>query len=293
MPADELGAAEYPPLLREGAFVASARGRAVRGRSGRMFFIFDKDAQGRTLPPMVLQQNQHLASLERLAGRTDDQTRLLVTGLVSVYNNRNFLLLTATPLVESGPAGQAEPAIPPPAPQAEQPAVPEAGGDGAPGGAAGGAEEAHEPQMPEHAAPGAGEPTVEQIIADLDKAVGTRRVVDPRRESTAAVPTPAAAAGEAALRPEGYIASRRGRFTRSAEGLPAFVFDNAPGDPVEGPIMLMPCMNLSAMESISERAGEGTTFTLSGQVFVYKGKNYLLPKTYLVNRVTDQVIPNQ
>jgi hypothetical protein len=58
-------------------------------------------------------------------------------------------------------------------------------------------------------------------------------------------------------------------------------------------MMLLPCTNLSAIESIAERMGEAATFTISGQVIVYKGRNYLLPTTYTVNRVTDQVLPTQ
>jgi hypothetical protein len=38
------------------------------------------------------------------------------------------------------------------------------------------------------------------------------------------------------------------------------------------------------MEKILDRAGESVTFTLSGQVFVYKGRNYILPTLYQVNR---------
>ena len=63
LPAQELGLPQSPGLLREGAFIANSRGRAVKGASGRMFFIFDKDAHGNSIPPMVLQPNQHLAAL--------------------------------------------------------------------------------------------------------------------------------------------------------------------------------------------------------------------------------------
>lgn len=100
-----------------------------------------------------------------------------------------------------------------------------------------------------------------------------------------ALPAAAQPGGGARLLREGtFLASRRGRIVRLAGGEWQITFDadaSGRGDP---PMILMPCLNLGAMEKLAERGGEALSFTVSGQVFVYKGKNYLLPTMYAVNR---------
>jgi len=90
------------------------------------------------------------------------------------------------------------------------------------------------------------------------------------------------------------MTARRGRVVRSGSGESTFVVDaGTAGAVAEAPMTLLPCTNLSTIESLAERLGESATFTISGQVTVYQGRNFLLPTTCTVNRPTDQVIPNQ
>lgn len=290
----ELGIDRAPPLVREGAFVSSARGVLVRGKSGRWFFVFDRDARGRQLPPMVVLQSEHLSAMERLASRMEDEelrtagARMLVTGQVLAYAGHNYLLPSAPPLVDAPPPPQPEPPQPEPAaPTTDAAAAKEQ--DSKP---------AEPPQAEDAAASPAqdagDEPTIEQIVGELDRAIGARRAANPARTMTDA-PAATTESGTPRLRPAGVLTPRRGRFVRSASGEPMFIMDSgaADGGVAEPPMVLLPCANLGAIESIAERIGESATFTMSGQVHVYKDRNYLLPTMYTVNRVQDQVIPNQ
>lgn len=114
---------------------------------------------------------------------------------------------------------------------------------------------------------------------------------------SAAAPLPAppsapAASGGRLLREGTFIASRRGRVTRSTASTSTgpewqVTFDSGTEGKAEAPMTLMPCQNLMAIEKIAERGGDSVTFTISGQVFLYKGRNYLLPTLYVINRRGD------
>ncbi len=93
-----------------------------------------------------------------------------------------------------------------------------------------------------------------------------------------------ATTGTRLLRENTFITQRRGRMTRSMTNEWVFTMDADAKGKGEPAMVLMPCMNLQNMEKTVERAGEGTSFTVSGTVYVYKGRNYLLPSMYVVNR---------
>jgi hypothetical protein len=87
---------------------------------------------------------------------------------------------------------------------------------------------------------------------------------------------------------------------RAADGAMVFTFDSGAGDgpasgpsPGHAPLVLLPCQNLAAIEQLSERTGEGATYTVTGEVTTYRGRNYLLLRSYQLNRATDQVMPAQ
>lgn len=158
------------------------------------------------------------------------------------------------------------------------------------------AKPASEPPAAAGPKPTPAEPKPEQIISDLEKKAPPKPVASATPAATpTATPAPvsaapaSAAAGAAGGKPgkllrEGtFLASRKGRVIRASSGEWVFHFDQdaaAPGDP---PMVLMPSMNLMAMEKLAERGGESLTFQVSGQVFVYHGRNYLLPSMYQVN----------
>ncbi|MCC7146759.1 MAG: hypothetical protein IT443_09955 [Phycisphaeraceae bacterium] len=80
------------------------------------------------------------------------------------------------------------------------------------------------------------------------------------------------------LRREGeFIVGRRGRVLRTPDGFLQFRFEADAEASPEPPIYLMPCQMLEHMEQLSEDRKEEVVFVLSGQVFVYRGRNWLLP----------------
>lgn len=284
-PADEIGLTVAAPLVREGTFIASARGQAIKGKSGRWFMVFDPDAQDRVFPPMILLPNLNLAAVERSVERNPPGTRMAVTGVTTVYQNHNYLLLSAPPLlIRADAASTPAPATvtPPPASTEPRPAEQPAAPTDAPTPAA------------------AGEPSIDEIVAKLDQAAGKVAALAPQRATnpsvapTTATPDPAAAGGDAGLLAPGLLASRRGRIFRTPDGALVFAIDNGLGTAVATPPMiLLPSQNLAALEQIAERAGEAATYTMSGEVVTYRGRNYLLPRSYQANRATEQVMPTQ
>ncbi len=144
--------------------------------------------------------------------------------------------------------------------------------------------------------PAPNEPAPGDIINDLENA-------KPKAPAPPALPAAAAPAapgkGDPAseartptgrlLREGSFIANRKGRMVRSSTGDWAMTFDSDAQGPADPPMILMPCLNLMAMEKIAERGGDALTFSVSGQVFVYKGRNYLLPSMYVINRAGDLI----
>ena len=304
------GASLGGPLLAEGSFLAGAKARPFRGKSGSLYLIFDADQKGPSgtpLPAMVLMPNLNLASIERLASRMQPDQRILVSGQVFFYAGVNFLPATTPPIVEQVGAVEA----PKPTPENSKPAEesrpatgdnPTGGTDKPPATAApvsAATSDSVPPATaatPEAGATPAGEPAIEEIIERLDKAVGAARRVDLPKLSAAEEQallggdeSPAAAASV----PGGYLTSRRGRVVRSGDGSPMFVFDTGASSRGEPPLFLLPCMNLSRLENVAASQGEKATVTLSGDVVMYHGKSYLLPRMIVVNRRTDVVVSGQ
>lgn len=127
----------------------------------------------------------------------------------------------------------------------------------------------------------------DQIMKDLEQSARNREGADtnankaPRATNGTEIPT-------AKLLREGtFVTSKRGRMTRAGSGDWQISFDADAEGRIDPPMGLMPCMNLQAMEKLVEKGGDSVTFTISGQVFLYKGKNYLLPTMYIVNRKGD------
>jgi hypothetical protein len=97
-----------------------------------------------------------------------------------------------------------------------------------------------------------------------------------------AVEAPARTAADAGalLREGSFLLQTKGSVHRDEES-GWWTFRVAPGDPREqiGDLTLLPCTLLENLEQLLESTPQEqqTLFDLSGQVFVYRGRNYLLP----------------
>ncbi len=293
---------------REGVFVVKQRGELLVARTGDVVFVPDQDAPARTSRPMVILPCQTMSRLEAAAGlKTDSPTaegaprpRVLLTGQIMVYRQREYILPSIF---------QVEP------PASESTAAAESTPEAAPGAApreidAGDADDrapksgpAEKPQDKE----------VEAFIRELEDRRTKNRGIsrEMARETTqpAAKPSPAPAPGasdptnpaatpsaepeKSWAAPEGsVITARRGRLVRFADGGVGISFDNGVVPPgtsrrAEAPMALHPCQLTQRMEEVVGARGDKAAIEISGRVFTYGTRNYLLPTMYQVLPPTD------
>jgi hypothetical protein len=87
--------------------------------------------------------------------------------------------------------------------------------------------------------------------------------------------------------PEGtFLQGIGGSIVRAAGGESIFVPDGSPGSRREPPMVLMQCAALARLEGSSESSAGAV---LSGQFFVYMGRQYLLPTNFTLRRITADV----
>ncbi len=134
--------------------------------------------------------------------------------------------------------------------------------------------------------------SAEDVLNQLLKKRAENPVIDPTpaggsktpatRATGPAVGVAPGAAGTKLRREGQFIVSRRGRMVRAA-GAPGtttpwmVVLEADSSNLADPPMYLMPCQMLEDMESVIQQHGESMVFILSGQVYVYRNSNYLLP----------------
>ncbi|MEE9129886.1 MAG: hypothetical protein V3T84_07685 [Phycisphaerales bacterium] len=127
----------------------------------------------------------------------------------------------------------------------------------------------------EQADEGSDADSVESILRNLQQAVG-----EVARNPAAGG---SAATGEVELIPEGtQVVARRGRMSRGPRGTWWFTFDadvDGLGDP---PMVLLPCLLRERMERYAERSGGRAAMLLSGRVYLYEDRNYILPTMFQI-----------
>lgn len=130
--------------------------------------------------------------------------------------------------------------------------------------------------------------SAEDVLNEMLNRREENPIIQPARPDRAAAETeygpgvgtaPGAAKPVKLVREGQFVLNRRGRMTRTTEGMTGwmFAFDSDSDGLADPPMHLMPCKMLEDMESIIAEQGDDAPFTLSGQVFVYRNANYLLP----------------
>jgi hypothetical protein len=98
------------------------------------------------------------------------------------------------------------------------------------------------------------------------------------------------AVARAPLRREGtFLLRQRGSMVRLRTGEWAFVFHRDAEGKAERPMLLVPSQNLARMEHLAADRASSVAFLLTGQVFVYLGRNYILPTVPPVLVMADAV----
>jgi hypothetical protein len=133
-------------------------------------------------------------------------------------------------------------------------------------------------------------------IAPVDKPVveaghGGAPVGGDRLQIDSRVLGTAPGAAKPKLRREGqFIPLRRGRIVRApGSNQVMFVFDADSRQAPEPPMFIMPCQELESIERIERivaERGDKIVLNLAGQVFTYRGANYILPGPW--NLVADK-----
>jgi len=297
-----LGVAPGEPLPR-----LRREGEAVRRRDGQLLpaadrgyavFILEADpAQGDDQPlAMIIAPCMTLESMEQMLEVQGEDLRFTITGEVHTYRGVNYLLPTSQPspwLVDARPS-DGEVVI-----------------EGAPGEADTDADtDTDDPTSGEQAqdatgdasaeqadgpATGGGTPSAEDVLNQLlQQRAEPPSPIDPNVGTAAGGPNvyegpdllrdplllgldPDQPLAE--LMDEGqFIIARRGRLIRSGDGAHAlFVLDSDRRDSPEPPMIMHACKLLESMEATVLDQGSDVPFIVTGQVYVYRGANYLLP----------------
>ena len=132
------------------------------------------------------------------------------------------------------------------------------------------------------------QPSAEDVLNELLQRRSENPLIEPARPTTRTTTEPihAVPLGTAPgvkntrlLREGQFIITRRARMIRANGGMTPWVlsFDADKDGMQDPPMFVMPCRTLEDMEKIAAERGEGVTFIMSGQVFVYRGANYILP----------------
>ncbi len=238
-------------LVREGAFLPNRRGRMVPGDHGGWVFIFDADAEGLAEPPMQIQPCQRLTEMQRIVEAKSGTQTFLLSGVAYVFEGANHIM----PLMFTTLASEeltTQPATPPPA---------TAGAD----------------------------PSVEELL----KSVGSLPAPAARASGSGSGamssrgPAPAAGGndGSKLVREGTMLISRRGRIERGGET--GWVFSIESDTDLKAgttQFSLMRCRNLETIAQLGQSRRAGLVVTLSGTVYSYGGRNFVLPSMFIVEQ---------
>ncbi len=120
--------------------------------------------------------------------------------------------------------------------------------------------------------------SVEDIMQELMESVG------PIRRSAAAGSDRPDVSNEDLLGEGTTILARRGKLTRSDFGAWIFVFDADAAGLADPPLVIMPCLMLQRLETYGRSTGRTAPILLSGRVFRYGRRNYVLPSAFRIPR---------
>lgn len=88
-------------VLREGTLLVDRTGRIVRTPDGsQVEFVFDADGQTLKDPPVIILPNLKLLAMEQAAAGVSRDLRFRITGMVTEYRSRNYVLLDKVVVVQ-------------------------------------------------------------------------------------------------------------------------------------------------------------------------------------------------
>ena len=283
--------AGQPRVLPEGTFLAKRAGRVVRAESGELVFVMAKSAgeegagevkttgeragQGGEGGAMVLLPGRTLMMVDKAAERYGDGTAVVLSGRVTAYHGRNYLL----------PVGEVE--------VVRQVAEDETGNE-----TAGEESDTQRPGQPSVEGNVSGDPEVEALLAELGQHAGRTGLGRQQEAEELGGDEAAGVGGGSWTLAESLITQRSGRVVRAGGGGWLFVTDNdldgAVGWREAGVrLQILPSVNLEGIEAIAQKDGDRVTFNISGEVTQFYGRNYLLVTMWQVNRMRGEIASGQ
>ncbi len=235
-------------VLPEGTFIVQMEGRVHKSVAGAWIFEPTELIDEAPVKPFVILPSQTLTRLIQIVGLDTQHNEVALTGEVSLYRGRNYLLISA--ITTTTPAESNEPAAVSP--------------DGEPN-----LEIQPEPEMAQ---------SVEELIKELEEARSAdRAILQPTHSSSME-------SGRAPV-PEGRtFVRRRARLAYMPAGEIAVVFDNDPDQITEAPLVVLPSHLLEEMERIVETRGDELPVRVSGQSYAYNGRSFLMPRSIVALR---------
>ncbi|MEL7471868.1 MAG: hypothetical protein AAGK04_01010 [Planctomycetota bacterium] len=265
--------------LRERTFLVKERATLLRAGTGEWVAAFhagvDEQGRERKLPAMVLLPSPTLEGLETTAEGRGLDVAYRLSGEVTRYHGRNYLMPTAFGVEAIAPA---------------QPEIIDLNAE-APNdidsieNTAQSNNQTDAPAPNDLIAVGADldDPSVADLIQDLEARRSVARGLARPREVTEPTQDLELASGvlPAPARNGELLVRRKGRLTRLGGGEWAFVVDQDAdrSNPAlaETPIVLLPCRALMRMEHAVRDAGDAVTFELTGKLSTYAGRVYVMP----------------
>ncbi len=236
--------------LAEGAFILGRLGDLIDAPNGLLIFVPDRDTREPGEGAVLVMPSR---ALEQLQSEWSGQ-RVLLSGEIFTYHNRNQLLISEYRLVRPQDPEQIESA------ETETPEEPES-----------------------QSQPIEADPDVRDLLEELDRAQPMTETPenDPLADRLETLPrTPVQQSAAPTTGPEeGTLLLRRpARMIRNAQGAWKLVFDNdEPDGPLSEGLVLLPCRALMRMEQWAMQQGDAARFLISGRVYAYNGESYLLP----------------
>lgn len=244
------------PLLREGSVISRVPGDLAQDPDDKLWLFRPSASEGGGLRrEFVLLPSPVLEDMLRLVRLSPSPVEFEMTGRVFIYRGRNFLMPELAPSIVRFDAKPGE--TPPPAastvtaPSGDAKFVPPAGD--------------------------ADDALVRELEKRLEERVGQVPTVRP---SERIAPKEGAAAKKAPVASGTRVVSRQGRLSRDPQsGSWRFVPEQVTGsgDPS---MEVLPCLLLESLERAARESDSSPRILLSGTVYAFEGRSYLLPSSY-------------
>lgn len=256
------GARFAPALLREGSYLTDLVGALkVDAETGAWVFIpevrsDDQSTNGRAPLRLLVLPSTPLEQMQRTVESTDLEVLFRLNARVYAFDGRNYILpIGAAQLDRYSEA----------APANTDPANNNAGAE---------------------TTPPAGDQSATDIMQSMRESVPLPRALEGVPE------TEATGGGRAMIEENTIIVNRRGRIRRNENGAFVFIFDADSTGLADPPMTLLPCLLLERLQSQFKRGGNETTMLISGNVYAYRGRNFLLPTVYRLERENRNINPS-